>query len=319
MLCGFIVLASCALGAARAADAFPSKPIHIIVPAGAGGNLDITARVIGKSISETLGQPVLVENRAGANSLLGTRLVAKAPADGYTLLAISNTFAIAPSVLNDIGYDPLKDFVGIGLMNRVPLLMVEASSAPDKTMADFVARAKQNPGKLSYASGGSGTTTHLAAAMFMQQEQLKLLHVPYKGNAPAIPDVVSGHVNVIFDPINTSAPLVRDGKFRALGLTGSRRSPVMPDVPTIAEQGVPGYEFAIYTGLVAPAGTPPEVLAKLHAALVKATSSPELKARFSKDGTELLSGGTTEEFTKFLAEEVQRYAKVAADAGLQKQ
>ena len=182
-------------------------------------------------------------------------------------------------------------------------------SSPDMRMKDFIARAKQSPGKLSYASGGLGTTTHVAAAMLTQQAGLQVLHVPYKGNAPAIPDVLSGQVNVIFDPVNSAGPLVRDGKFRALGFTSSRHTPLFPNVPTIAEQGQAGYDFSIYTGLVAPAGTPKDVLAKLHDALMKATSSAELRERFSKDGTELLTGDSTDQFNEFLRLEVTRYAK----------
>lgn len=308
-----------ALAAAHAADPFPNKPIRVIVPAGAGGNLDLTVRVVGGKMGEILGQPLVIVNQAGGNALLGTRAAATSPPDGYTLLAISNTFAISPSVMLTPGYDPVKDFTGIGLMNGVPELMVTASASPDRSMKDFVTRAKLQPGKLSYASGGLGTTTHVVAAMFMQQLGLDVLHVPYKGNAPAIPDLLSGQVNVIFDPINTSGPLVREGKFRALGFTSSQRSPVFPNVPTIAEQGIAGFDFAIYTGLVAPAGTPREVIAKLHAALMKVTSSPELRERFSKDGTELLTGNSTDQFNEFLRQEVTRYATVVSDAGIVKE
>lgn len=312
------LLAACALPlGAQAADPYPAKPIRVIVPAAAGGNLDLTARVIGQKMAEVLGQPLVIQNIP--TMLLATRTAAASPPDGYTLLAISNTFVIAPSVTANPGYDPGKDFIGIGSMNRVPLLMVTATAKPDSSLKDFLERARQKPGALSFASGGMGTTTHLAAAMLFQQSALKLLHVPYKGNAPAIPDVVSGQVDVIFDPVNTSAPMVRDGKFKALGYTGSQRTPLLPGVPTIAEQGFPGYEYSIYTGLVAPAGTPKDVVARLHEALAKALASPELRERFSKDGTELSTGETPEQYTEFLRQESTRNAKVVSEAGIQKQ
>ena len=305
------------IATAHAAGPYPTKPIRIILPAAAGGNLDITARIIGQKMAESLGQPVIVANIP--NALTATRTAATSAADGYTLLAIANTFAIAPSVTLNPGYDPVKDFTGIGSMNRVPLLMVTAAASPDESLKDFVSRAKARPGALSFASGGMGTTTHLAAAMYFQQAGLQLLHVPYKGNAPAIPDVVSGQVNVIFDPINTSGPMVREGKFRALGFTSNRRSQLFPNVPTIAEQGLPGFNFAIYTGLVAPAGVPREIIAKLHDALSKAIASPELRERFSRDGTELSVGETPEQYTEFLREETLRYVKVVSDAGIKKE
>jgi tripartite-type tricarboxylate transporter receptor subunit TctC len=310
--------AACALPlAAHAADAYPARPIKMIVPAAAGGNLDITARVIGQKMSDALGQPVVINNIP--NMLQATRTAAAAPPDGYTLLGISNTFAIAPSVNIRPGYDPVKDFTGIGPMNRVPLLIVTAASKPDSTLKEFIEHARRNPGVLSYASGGVATTTHLAAAMLFQLGAVKLLHVPYKGNAPAIPDVVSGREDVIFDPVNTSVPMVRDGKFKALATTGAQRTPLLPNVPTAAEQGFPGYEYSIYTGLVAPAGTPKEAIAKLQAALGQALGSPELRERFARDGTELSTPETPEQYTEFLRQEVARNAKLVSEAGIPKQ
>lgn len=311
---GIILAATSTVVAAEAP--FPSKPIHVIVPAGTGGNLDLTARVIGQHMSETLGQAFVIENRAGGNALTGTRMVQKAAPDGYTLLAISNTFAISPSVIANTGYDPVKDFSGIGLMNSVSLLAVVSAVTPYRTLQDYVTAAKASPGKLSYASGGTGTTTHLAAAMFAEQAGLQLLHVPYKGNAPAIPDVLSGQVLIIFDPINTSSPLVKEGKFRALGYTGSRRAALHPEVPTVAELGYPGYEFSIYTGLVAPAGTPREVIARLHAALSKARGSKELRDRFVREGTEMSADDSVEQFNEFLRREVTRYTSVVKAANI---
>jgi len=280
--------------------------MRIIISAAAGANLDTTVRNLAARMSDILGQPVVAENRAGGNSLPATRLVKQAPPDGYTILTMSNTFVISPNFIRDASYDPVKDFVGIGLMNWVPLLMVTRASAPDKTLREFVTRVQQRPNQLSYASAGIGTATHLPAAMFTEQAGLKMINVPYKGNAPAIADVLSGRVDVIFDSISTSAPLVREGKFRALAGTTEKRSPVFPDLPTLAESGFPGYEFAVYTGLIAPAGTPPAVVAKWHAALYKVTSSPELRESFLRTGTELRTAETPGHFSEFLKREVAR-------------
>lgn len=317
LLAPLAALSIAVAGPAQAADPYPTKPVRILLPAAAGGNLDIVARALGQKMGELLGQPFVVVNIP--NAVQATRTAAAAPADGYTLLAISNTFAILPSVMLNPGYDPVKDFAGIGSMNRVPLLVVTAASQPDTTLPAFMERARQKAGSLSYASGGMGTTTHLAAAMAFQRAGVSILHVPYKGNAPAIPDVVSGQVNVIFDPINTAGPMVRDGKFRALGITSSRRSPLFPQVPTVAEQGLPGYEFHIYTGLVAPAGTPKDIVAKLSEALTKALATPEIRDRFTRDGTEMSGGDAPEQFTEFLKQEAARYGKVAEDARLPRQ
>lgn len=302
---------------AHAAEApFPNKPVHVVVPTGTGGNLDITARVFAQLMGDALGQNFIVDNRPGGNLLIGTRIVQKSPPDGYTLLAISNTFAISPSVIRDPGYDPGKDFTGIGLMNSVSLMAVTSATLPYRTLPDLIAAVKKAPGALPFASGGTGTTTHLAAAMFLNQTGLSMVHVPYKGNGPALPDVLSGRVHVIFDPINTSAAYISDGRFRALGYTASRRAAQFPNVPTIAEQGFPGYEFSIYTGLIAPAGTPPEALSRLHAAMGKVKSSTELRDRFAREGTELAADQPMAQFNDFLRREVERYTTVVKAANI---
>ncbi len=302
--------------AGAAEPPFPNKPVHVIVPTGTGGNLDLTARVFSQLMGDTLGQPFVVDNRPGGNLLIGTRIVQKSPPDGYALLAISNTFAISPSVFRDPGYDPMRDFIGIGLMNSVSLMAVSSATLPYRTLQDLIAAARQAPGTLAFASGGTGTTTHLAAAMFLQQGGLGMLHVPYKGNAPAMPDVLSGRVHVIFDPVNTSGAYITDGRFRALGYTAPKRSPLFPNVPTIAEQGFPGYEFSIYTGLVGPAGTPPETIARLHAAMGKAKASVELRDRFAREGTELAADQPVAQFNDFLRREVERYTTVVKAANI---
>lgn len=302
--------------AVAAEPPFPNKAVHVIVPTGTGGNLDITARVFAQLMGEILGQAFVVDNRPGGNLLLGTRIVQKSPPDGYTLLAIANTYAISPSVIREPGYDAERDFIGIGLMNSVSLMAVTASSLPYRNLQDLIAAARKAPGTLPFASGGTGTTTHLAAAMFLQQSGLSMVHIPYKGNGPAMPDVLSGRVHVIFDPINTSTPYINEGRFRALGYTAARRAPKFPNVPTIAEQGFPGYEFSIYTGLLAPAGTPPDIINRLHAAMGKVKSSTELRDRFAREGTELASDQPLAQFQEFLKREVERYKSVVKAANI---
>lgn len=310
-----VLLAGLVAGAA-AQDVFPSKPIRIIVSAAAGGNLDITVRALTVRMAPILGQSFVVENRAGGNSLPATRMVKEMPGDGYTLLGMSNTFVISPNFILNTGYDPNKDFTPVGLMNRLPMLMVTSAQSPVKTFAAFLDAARKKENAVSFASAGIGTATHLPAALLEQRAGIRMLHAPYKGNAPAIADVLAGRVDTIFDPISTSAQLVRDGRFIALGISTPTRSPLMPDVPTIAEQGFPGFDFTVYTGLIAPAGTPRAVLGKLHDALHRATSSAEIKESFLKGGTEAYTHPTPEAFGEYLATEVARYAKLVKDANI---
>ncbi len=301
---------------AAAQDAYPSKPIRIIVSAAAGGNLDLTVRALTLRMAPILGQSFIVENRAGGNSLPATRMVKDMPADGYTLLGMSNTFVISPNFILNTGYDPVKDFTPVGMMNRLPMLLVTSTNSPVKTFAAFMEAARRKENAMSYASSGVGTATHLPAALLEQRAGIRMLHAPYKGNAPAIADVLAGRVDTIFDPISTSAQHVREGRFIALGISTPARSPLMPDVPTIAEQGFPGFDFTVYTGLIAPAGTPRAVRARLHYALAKATGLAEIKESFQKGGTEAFTHASPEAFGEFLAAEVARYAKLAKDANI---
>ena len=300
---------------AQAQDAFPSKPVRVIISAAAGGNLDVTVRALGVRMAATLGQSMIMENRAGGNSLPATRFVKEAPPDGYTILAMSNTFVISPNFILNTGYE-LKDFAPIGLMNRLPMLMVTSAQSPNKTFAAFIAAARAKENALSYAPSGIGTATHLPAALLEQRANIRMVHAPYKGNAPAIADVLAGRVDTIFDPISTSVQYVKDGRFIALGISTPTRSPMLPNVPTIAEQGFPGYDFTVYTGLVAPANTPRAAVARLHDALFKATAAADLKEQFAKGGTELFTHPSPEAFTDYLREEIARYAKLVKDANI---
>ena len=317
MLSGMFVFSLGVAPLAQAAEeSFPNKPIRIIVSAAAGGNLDITVRALVPRMAAVLGTSFIVENRAGGNSLPATRLVKDMPADGYTLLGMSNTFVISPNFIVNPGYDPVKDFAPIGLMNRLPMLMVTSASNSARTFAAFMEQARRKDEAVSFASSGIGTATHLPAALLEQRAGVKMLHVPYKGNAPAIADVLSGRVDVIFDPISTSAQYVRDGRFVALGISTPTRSSTMPEVPTIAEQGFPGFDFTVYTGLIAPAGTPRAIINRLHDALIKATAAPEIKENFSKGGTEAFTHPTPEIFAEYLKNETARYAKLVKDSNI---
>jgi len=315
-LCGLVLALAGALNA-HADEPFPAKPIRIIVNSAPGALLDATTRAVAQKMAENLGQPVIVENNAGAAGMLGIRQVKNAPADGYTLLTAANTIAQLPALRREPGYE-LKDFTGIGMMNRAPLLMVGPPAQPDKTLAELIARAKATPDNLEYASAGIGTSTHMAAALFLHQTGVRMLHVPYKGNAAAMPDVVGGRVNFIFDGANSSIPLVREGKLRAFGVTSPKRMAGLPEVPTLAEQGLANYSFFVYMGLLARAGTPKPVLQRLAQALRHAQASDAVRERFTRDGAE---AGTLspEEFTEFLRQDHQRTVKLASDLGLPKE
>jgi len=298
-----------------AAETFPSHPIHMLVAAAPGGNLDITSRLFANKLSEILGQPVVVENRTGASGAVAAQAVARAEPDGYTIGAIANTFTIVPTVLRNAGYDPVKEFAGIGLMNWVPLVLIVGPSVPAHSMTELVAMAKTDPNKYYYASGGVGSSTHLPAALLMLRTGMQMTHVPYKGgNAPAYPDVMSGRVAFIIDPISTAGEMVKGGQVRALGVTSLKRLPLLPDVPTFDETVAPGYDMALWTGLVVPVGTPPDLVKQLHAAYLKAIASPEITNKVAQGGIELRPSQTPEDFTKFVASERDRFAKIVEDA-----
>lgn len=311
------VLALWGATTALAADPFPSKPVRIVVTSAPGGQLDLTTRVVAKQMSEKLGQPIVVDNRAGAGGLVAIRSVKSAPADGYTLLAAVNTVAIQQAVNVDPGYDLVKDFAGVGTMTRSPYLLLAPATDPDKNVGDMLSRARTNPGKLSYGSAGIGSTSHLAAALFVQRAGVNLLHVPYKGNSAAWPDLVSGRVGMLMEPYGTAAGMIREGRVRVLGITSTKRLALLPDVPTIAEH-VPTYSFYAWIGLLAPAGTPKEVVEKLSAALRGSLESQELKNRFRDEGAETMLM-SPEEFTKFLRDESADMQKLVTELALPKQ
>jgi tripartite-type tricarboxylate transporter receptor subunit TctC len=302
---------------AVAADSFPSRPIRVVLTSAAGGALDVTTRLVAKHMGDKLGQQVIVDNRPGAGGLIAIRAAKAAPADGYTLLAGVNTVAIQQSVAQDPGYELTKDFMGVGPLTRSPFLLV-APAQSDKSVSDLLKRAKAAPGKLTYASAGNGSSTHLAAALFGQRAGVDMTHVPYKGNSAAWPDVIAGRVDLIMEGYGSGLSMIREGRLKALGVTSTKRLEVLPDVPTIAEQGVPGYSFYFWIGLLAPAGTPQDVVQKLSAALRSALTDAELKERFRSEGAEPMLM-TPAEFDQFLKGEVAAMAKLVADVGVPKQ
>ena len=295
---------------------YPSKLVRIINPVAAGGNQDVVARAYAEQFGKNLGQQFVIENRPGNSAIIGTRYVKSAPADGYTLLAISNTFPRTPTMIKDAGYDPLKDFAAVSMTSDTPLVFVINPALPVRTVKEFIALAKQRPGEISSGSSGAGSTGHVAAEMFSRRAGIKLLHIQYKGAAPAVIDLVGGHVMLRFDQVTTSLPHIRAGKLRALGVTSAKRSPQLPDVPTIDEAALPGFVDTTFNGLIAPAGTPPVIVERLRAEVAKAAAIPELRKRYQDMGIELVSSNSPEEFTVFLKKHVEEFARLARDAGM---
>jgi tripartite-type tricarboxylate transporter receptor subunit TctC len=296
-------------------QSYPAKPIHLIVPFPPGGPTDIVGRLVAQKISDGVGQPVVVENRAGAGGTVGSIAAAKAPADGYTLLyGSTSTLAIAPSLYRSLPYDPRKSFAPISLVSRGPILVVVNAQVPARTLKEFIDLAKKQPGKLSYSSAGSGTPPHLAGELFKSVAGVELLHVPYKGGAPAINDLVGGQVQAIFEGQVALMPHLKSGRARALAITGATRSAALPDVPTAAEAGLPSYDANFWSGLVAPDGTPAEAIERLNTVLVKALQSPELRESLARQGLEAF-GNTPRQFGAYIAAEMEKWAAVVKASG----
>lgn len=298
------------------AQNYPSKVIRLVVPLVPGGNLDIVARAVAAPMSEGLGQQIIVENRPGASSLVGTQFVAKAPADGYTILVIANTFATVPSLMRNPGYDALKDFTGVSLTCLVPMALVVTPTLPVRTVKDLIALGKAQPGQLAYGTSGTGSTGHIAAELLGLQAGIKMLHIPYKGNAAAVIDVIAGNVQLMFDQVSTAKSFIDSGKLRALGVTSLKRSPLFPNVPTIDESGLKGYEEITFNGFIAPTGTAREVLTRLHAEVTRVTRMPELRKRYLERGIELASSASPDDFTAYIKAEFDKKAKLARSADI---
>ena len=297
-------------------QSYPAKPVRIVVPLAAGGNVDLVARALAQRLSESLGQQVIVDNRPGASSLVGTQLVAKSAPDGYTILAMANTFAAVPAVLSRPGYDAVKDFTGVTQTCRLPQVLVVTPTLPVRSVKDLVALSKARPGELVYASAGVGSTGHFAAELFNKHAGVKMLHVPYKGNAPAIVDVMAGHVMMMYDQVSTSLPHIQAGKLRPLAVTVRQPVTLLPGVPTIEQSGVKGYEYFTYNGLMAPAATPREIVARLHADAAKALSNPQMREKFQALGVELAPSGSPEDFSAYIRKDLASNIQLAREAGI---
>jgi len=298
------------------AQTYPSKPIRVIVPLVPGGNQDIVARAVAEELSKGLGQQVIVENRPGQSAIVGTQAVKSSPPDGYTLLSVAVTFARVPGIVSAAGYDPRTDFTGVSLVCRIPQLLVVTPSTPATSVKELVALAKADPGKVSYGSSGNGSTGHVAAELFMRMTGTRLLHVMYKGNAQAIVDLMGGQITMMFDQVSTSAGQVRGGKLRALAVTTLERSPLFPDVPTLHESGLAGYEDVTWNGIVAPVAVPREIVLRLNSEIRKIMTNPEFVKRYAERGIEMKASASPEEFTAYIRSEADAFAKLVKDAGM---
>jgi tripartite-type tricarboxylate transporter receptor subunit TctC len=308
-------LAACATLVPAAAQDYPNRPITLVVPYAAGGGNDVMARIVGEKMSKTLGQQVVIENRPGAGGAVATRAVAKAAPDGYTLvIGGTGSLAVNPSLYANAGYDPRKDFAPVGLIGTSAMIVLVHPSVPAKSVAELIALAKKDAGKLNYASAGVGSGIHLAAELFTTMAGVKLTHIPYKGTGPALADLVGGHVSIYFSSLPSAIGIAKEGKVRALAVTGPKRSDIFPDLPTVAEAALPGFEAVLRYGIVAPAGTPRPVVDKLNAALRAALADPDTKARMARDGTEPVPS-SPEQYAADIDREETKWSEVVRKSG----
>jgi tripartite-type tricarboxylate transporter receptor subunit TctC len=300
-----------ALTATVTAQDYPNRPVRLIIPFPPGGSNDVVGRMIGTQLAERLGKQVIVDNRAGAGGVIGTEAASKAAPDGYTILVISLAHAVNPW-LYKLPYDPIKAFTPIGVMAKGPNVLSVHPGLPIHSVKELIALAKQKPGDLQYASAGVGSFQHLGAELFKLQAGVDMLHVPFKGGGPAMIDVMGGHTKVIFSSLVQTTPHIKSGKLRALGVGGTERSAVLPDVPTIAEAGVPGYAAENWWGIVAPAGTPPEVVAKLHKELTEVQDNPDIRKHFANEGATVVKMSSAE-FGQFMVSEMSKWERVVKE------
>lgn len=308
-------LAAFAAPAAHAQSAYPSKPITLVVPFPPGGPTDLVARVLAQKMGEQMGQQFIVDNRGGANGNIGSALVAKAPADGYTVLYNTSSIVLSPALYKSLSYDVQRDLAPVALTATVPLALVVNPSLPVNSMKEFVDYAKANPGKLSYGSAGSGNITHLGAFQFLQANGIDAVHVPYKGSAPADADLVGGQIQFMTDTINSVASFVRDKRMRLLAVTTPKRIPIFPDAPTVAESGMPGFEVSAWQGLMVPAKTPEPIIKRLNSELMKALQNPEVQKKLAAQGAIAL-GSSPEEYGSYVKSELARWSKIVKQTGV---
>ena len=314
----YLVAAAALTGSAAyaAAAEYPARPITLVVPYAAGGGNDVIARIVAEKMATSLGQPIVIENRGGAGGTIATRQVARAEPDGYTLLIATSSLAINPSLYPNVGYDPRKDFAGVGLIASSGNILLVHPSVPARSVAELITLAKQQPGKLTFGSTGTGSSVHLAAELFAGMAGIKINHVPYKGSAPALNDLVGGHTTMIFSTMASAAGLAKDGsKVRALAVTGGKRSALFPELPTVAEAALPGYEAVLHYGIVAPAGTPRPIVEKVNAALNAALMTEDVRRRLALEGAEALPVKPEEHDADIAAEEA-KWSEIIRKSGM---
>jgi len=314
--CGaFALLVAFAIPLVASAQAYPDKPIRVIVPVPAGGTPDVVARMVSPGLASLLGQQLVIDNRGGAGGLIGGEMAAKAVPDGYTLFFSSpGSLTILPHLQKHVNYDTLRDFAPISLVSVGPFLLITHPSVPAKTVKELLALAKAEPGKLNYASAGNGAANHLAMELFKSMAGVNITHVPYKGAPQAVTDLIGGSVNLMFNSIPPAIQHIKAGRLRLLAVSTAKRSPQLPDVPTVSEAGVPGYECITWFGLLAPAKTPPAILARLHRDIIKVVHAPEMKAQLEIQGYDAV-GGSPADFASFIRAESEKYAKVIKLSG----
>ena len=308
-------LGAALMPAALAAEAFPNKPITLVVPFVAGGTTDILARIVGQSLGEELGQPVIIDNRAGAGGNIGGQFAARAPADGYTLfMGTVGTHAINEWLYKKMPFNPTKDFAPLTRVANVPNLLVANPAQPFKNVKELISYAQAHPGQVNFGSSGSGSSIHLSGELFKMMAKVDMIHIPYKGSAPAVTDLLGNQIAIMFDNMPSAIQHVRSGKLRPLAVTTAKRSPELPDVPTVAEAGVPGYEATSWFGLFAPTKTPTDVQAKLHAAIIKVLQKPDVIKKIGDQGGEVVTESQAE-FAKFIAAENNKWKQVVKTSG----
>ncbi|GAA4336146.1 tripartite tricarboxylate transporter substrate binding protein [Pigmentiphaga soli] len=310
------VAAALLLAAGSAAHAaFPDRPLTLVVPFAPGGANDVIARIVSQNLGSELGQPVIIDNRPGAGGTLGTEMVAKAAPDGYTLLMMSVTHATSASMYAKLAYDPVNDFAGVSQLTRTGYVMVVSAASPLHTLGELIAQCRARPGQLNYASSGKGSPPHLAGALFANMAGLQLTHIPYRGGAPALVDVVRGEVLFYFSSVSGAVPQVRAGKVRPLAVSGATRSPAFPDVPTVAEAGLPGFDIGGWYGIAAPAGTPRPVIGRLNAAIAATLARPGVRRQLADHGEEAVAS-KPDDFQRYIAAEIKHYARIVGVAGV---
>jgi len=310
---GSVVLAAAAGGQALA-QGYPAGPVRVIVPFPAGGGVDGTGRIVAQKLTEALGKQFIVDNRPGANGMIGSELATKSPKDGYTLLVNGANFVTTPSLYSKVTYDPIKDFDPVSLVSLAPNVLVVHPSLPAKSVKELIALAKGRPGQVNFAGSGSGSTPHLAAELFNAMAKVKMVHIPYRGTGPAVTGLMSGEASVMFMPTTNAVPLVKSGRLRALAVTSLQRLPALPELPTVAESGLKGYQSSQWYGMLAPVGTPVEILNLLNSHIVKIMQTPDMKQRMT-DGGNVAVGSTREAFATHIKEEFARWARVIQASG----